>query len=345
VSLTSDAERERLHETFAALCRIESPSGHERGCADWLTAQLRSFGLAVDEDDVGAAVGADAGNLLARIPGRLGQSILLCAHMDTVPLAAAVEPVVVQGAWTNANQGILGADNKSAVAVIVELARRLTSAPEPPPIGVEILFTISEEVSLRGSREFDVSRLESAFGFVFDHATPIGEIVVASPTHYRIVAELHGRAAHAGVRPENGRSAVVAAANAIAAMRLGRLDDETTANVGTIAGGSAINVIPERCQILAEARSLDADRAAAVATETVDHLQDAANAGECDLDVEVERMFSGYRTQARAPQLATRWRRRASPAPASPTASSATTSPASGSPARRWRACWRSRSR
>jgi len=224
--------------------------------------------------------------------------------MDTVPLAAAVEPVLVDGAWTNANAGILGADNKSAIAVIVELARRLTSSSEPPSIGVEILFTISEEVSLRGSREFDVSRLRSAFGYVFDHATPIGEIVVASPTHYRIVAELHGRAAHAGVRPETGRSAVVAAANAIARMALGRLDAETTANVGMIAGGSAINVVPERCRVEAEVRSLDADRAAAVTTETVDHLQDAANAGECDLDLDVEQMFSGYRTRPKAPQLA-----------------------------------------
>ena len=301
---TTDAERERLHETFAALCRIESPSGHERDCADWLTGQLRALGLAVQEDDAGAAVGADAGNLLARIPGRTDRSILLCAHMDTVPLAAAVEPVLVDGAWTNANAGILGADNKSAIAVILELARRLTSSAEPPPIGVEILFTISEEVSLRGSREFDVSRLRSAFGYVFDHATPIGEIVVASPTHYRIVAELHGRAAHAGVRPETGRSAVVAAANAIARMALGRLDAETTANVGMIAGGTAINVVPERCRVEAEVRSLDADRAAAVTTETVDHLQDAADAGECDLDLDVEQMFSGYRTRPKAPQLA-----------------------------------------
>jgi tripeptide aminopeptidase len=300
---TSDSERERLHETFAALCRIESPSGRERACADFCAARLREIGLDVVEDDGAARAGSDAGNLLARIPGRHDASILLCAHLDTVPLAAAVEPVLVDGAWQNANQGILGADNKSAVAVILELARRLTAAAQPPPIGIEILLTVCEEVSLRGSRAFDVGRLRSAFGFVFDHATPIGEIVVASPTHYRIVAELHGRAAHAGVRPEAGRSAVVAGARAIAAMRLGRLDDETTANVGLIAGGSAINVIPERCRIEAEVRSLDAARAAAVTTETVDHLEEAADAGECDLDLTVEQMFSGYRTKSRAPQL------------------------------------------
>jgi tripeptide aminopeptidase len=304
VRRATEREREGLHETFAALCRIESPSGHERAVADWLTKQLSALGLAVDEDDSGPAAGSDAGNLLARIPGRGSGSVLLCAHMDTVPLAAAVEPVLVDGRWENANDGIVGADNKSAIAVILELARRAAAAGEPPPVGIEILFTVCEEVSLRGSREFDASRLQSAFGFVFDHATPIGEIVVASPTHYRILAELRGRAAHAGVRPEVGRSAVAAAANAIAAMRLGRLDAETTANVGVIAGGSAINVIPERCRIEAEVRSLDADRAATVTTELVDHLQDAANTGECDLDVNVERMFAGYRTKSRAPQLA-----------------------------------------
>ncbi len=301
---TSEAERERLHQTFTALCRIPSPSRHERACADWLITELRAMGLEVEEDDSGPEVGASAGNLLARIPGRSDASILLCAHMDTVPLAAAVEPVLDDGAWTNANEAILGADNKSAVAVIVEVARRFADGGEPPPIGIEILFTVCEEVSLAGSAAFDVAKLNSAFGYVFDHATPIGEVVTASPTHYRIRAEFRGRAAHAGVRPEAGRSAIAAAAHGIAAMRLGRLDAETTANVGVIEGGSAINVVPETCRLEAEVRCLDGDRAAAVATEVVDHLQDAANAGECDLDVTMERMFTGFRTKPSAPQLA-----------------------------------------
>ena len=303
----TSAERERLNETFAQLCRIESPSGRERACADFVVAQLRGMGLEVSEDDAGAEAGSDAGNLFARIPGPDGldsSSILLCAHLDTVPLASPVDPVLVNGGWENANDGILGADNKSAVAIILEVARRLTSAPEPPPVGVELLFTICEEVSLLGSRAFDVGRLESSFGYVFDHATGIGEVVVASPTHYRVIADLHGRAAHAGVRPEAGRSAIVAAARAIAEMRLGRVDEQTTANVGTIEGGSAINVIPERCRVLGEVRSLDEARAAAVTTEMIDHLQDAADAQECDLDLNVERMFRGYRVKPGAPQLA-----------------------------------------
>jgi tripeptide aminopeptidase len=138
---------------------------------------------------------------------------------------------------------------------------------------------------------------------VFDHATPIGEIVVAAPTHQRIEAVIRGRAAHAGVRPEEGRSAILAAARAIASMPLGRLDAETTANVGTIQGGTATNVVPELCQIEAEVRGLHEPRVEEVVTTIVDALQDAVNATECDLDVIVTTMFTGYRTSPRAPQI------------------------------------------
>jgi tripeptide aminopeptidase len=304
VRRASETERARLHDTFAALCSIESPSRHERACADWVGSELRTMGLDVHEDGSAQTVGSDAGNLFTRVPGRLPASVLICAHLDTVPLAAAVEPVLVDGYWSNANDGILGADNKSAVAVAVELARRLTSVHEPPVVGVELLFTVCEEVSLRGAREFDVSQLRSAFGYVFDHATPIGEVVVSAPTLYRINAEFRGRAAHAGVRPEAGRSAIVGAAKAIAAMRLGRLDQHTTANVGIIEGGTAINVVPERCRVEAEVRSIDEAVAAAIATEAVDHLQDGANATECDLEVSVQQMFKGYRIKPSSRQLA-----------------------------------------
>lgn len=300
----TDAERERLHDTFAAVCRIESPSGRERGVADWVTGELRGMGLEVDEDDCGPAVGSNSGNVLTRIPGTGPDSILLCAHMDTVPLTAPVEPVRIDGGWTNAGDGILGADNKTAVAVIVELARRLTrDGGGAPPVGVEMLFTVCEEISLLGARAFDVSRLDSRFGYVFDHATPIGDIVLAAPTLHRMVAEFHGRAAHAGVRPEDGRSAIAAAARGIAAMRLGRLDPETTANVGTIEGGTAINVVPERCRVEAEVRSIDQARVEALATEMIDHMQDAADAAECDLDITVERMIQGFRTRAKAMEV------------------------------------------
>jgi tripeptide aminopeptidase len=211
--------------------------------------------------------------------------------------------VIVNGGWENANEAILGADNKAAVAVALELTRRLAGRCDPPEVGLELLFTTCEEVGLQGAKAFDARQLRSSFGYVFDHASPIGEIVLASPTYYRIVADISGRAAHAGIRPENGRSAIQAAARAIAAMPLGRLDPETTANVGTISGGTSTNVVPEQCRVEAEARSLASGRAEELATELIDHLQEAADASECDLDVSLQRMFEGYRTKQREPSV------------------------------------------
>jgi len=303
VRRTTEGERRRLGETFASLCRIESPSRRERACADWVSAELDAIGVEVQEDDAAATTGSDAGNLLARIPGRRSESILICTHLDTVPLDAPVEPVLVDGGWENANPAILGADNKAAVAVAIELARRLAGGHQPPEVGLELLFTVCEEVALLGSKAFAVDNLQSRFGYVFDHASPIGEVVLGSPTYYRILAEIHGRAAHAGIRPEVGRSAIAAAARGIAAMRLGRLDPETTANIGTITGGTNANVVPEHCRVEGEVRSLDRDRAEAVATEMVDHFQEAADAAECDLDITLERMFEGYRVPPREPPV------------------------------------------
>jgi tripeptide aminopeptidase len=301
------ADRHRLAELFVELCAIESPSGRERACGERVAAELRALGLGVEEDDAGPQAGAGCGNLLARIPAApaatagAGASVLLCAHLDTVPLTAPVEPVLVDDGWENRHDAILGADNKAAVAVILAAARRWVA--EPPPVGVELLFTVGEEVALAGAKAFDVSRLRSGFGYVFDHATPIGEIVLAAPTYHRILAELQGVAAHAGIRPQDGRSAIAAAARAIAAMPLGRLDEETTANVGTIHGGAGINVVPARCRIEAEARSLEETKVEALVTEIVDHLHDGANAAECDLDVTVERLFRGYRIKPSAPEV------------------------------------------
>jgi tripeptide aminopeptidase len=187
--------------------------------------------------------------------------------------------------------------------MLLAIARRAAAAP--PPIGLELLFTVSEEVGLVGAQAFDLAKLRSRFGFVFDHATPIGEVVLAAPTYYRIEADFQGAAAHAGIRPEHGRSAIAAAAGAVAAMRLGRLDEESTANVGRIAGGGeSTNVVPEHCRVEAEARSLDTGKAEEVVAEMVDHIHDGANAFECDVDVSVERLWPAYRIRPAAPAVA-----------------------------------------
>jgi len=313
-SRAGELERRFLSGTFAELCRIESPSGSERACAERVIAELRALEVGVEEDGAAERAGSDCGNLLARIeggpsPGGEGSApeprtcVLLCAHLDTVPLLAPVEPVLTDGVWENANEGILGADNKAAVAVMLALARHVRRIGAP--VDVELLFTVCEETALAGARAFDAGRLRSDFGYVFDHASPIGEIVLASPTHFRIEAEFHGVAAHAGIRPEEGRSAILAAARSIAAMRLGRLDEQTTVNVGTIAGGTAMNVVPERCSLVAEVRSLQEKQAEDVVAEVIERMQEAANLPECecDVDVGVERMFSGYKLPASRPAV------------------------------------------
>lgn len=296
------AERERLNDTFAALCAIPSPYGSERACMDAVIAELRDMGLDPIQDDSAGEARAECGNVLARVPGASDRSILFCAHVDTVMVADAIEPVVVEGGWENAREAILGADNKAAVAVALQLARRCVR--ERPPVGLELLFTVAEENALQGAKAFDVGALRSEFGYVLDHASPIGEIVMASPTYYRIEAEFRGVSVHAGIRPEDGRSAIAAAAAGIAGMRLGRVDDRTTANIGSIVGGGpSTNVVPDRCAITAETRSLDDERVEASVAEMVDRLNDGANAAECDVDVEVSQQFSGYRHRRSAPQV------------------------------------------
>ena len=300
----SSAERERLLADFVRLCEIESPSRGERAVADAVKAELESLGLTVEEDDTASETGSDTGNLLARIGGPPdSRTILLCAHLDTVPLAAPVEVTQENGVLSNRHEAILGADNKAAVATILAAARRLTA--EGAPVGVELLFTTCEEHALAGAKAFDPAQLRSEFGYVFDHASPIGELVTASPTYYRLEADFRGQAAHAGIRPEAGHNAIAAAAKAIAAIEIGRLDDATTANVGQIQGGTAANVVAERCKVVLEARSLDDVRAGEVVSSMVDAIAEAASDLECDVETAVERLFRGYKLARTAPVVET----------------------------------------
>jgi tripeptide aminopeptidase len=296
-SRASVDDRRYLNDIFERLCRIESPSGQESYCAEAVTQELRSLGLEPQEDSSQQQTGADCGNLLARLDGGPGSS------EQSILLAAPVEPTLLDGYWQNAAEGILGADNKAAIAVILTLARKC--AAQAPTVNLELLFTVCEERSLLGARAFDVSRLRSAYGYVFDHASPIGEIVVSSPCHYRLEATFRGAAAHAGIRPESGSSAILAAAHAIASMPHGRIDEQTTTNIGTIRGGSAINVVAESCELQAEVRSLSEERAEQTLARLVDLTNEAANRPECDCDVDitVERTFAAYRLASSSPAV------------------------------------------
>jgi tripeptide aminopeptidase len=280
-------------DRFVRLCEIPSPTGEERAVADAVLAELRALGVEVEEDAAAGPARAGAGNLIARLPGERDGAVMFACHLDTVPHDGAIEPVLDQGMYRSRGPTILGADNKAAVTVLVELAARY--ADSRPPIGIELVFTVAEEDGLRGAKEVDLQSLRSPFGFVLDHASPIGEVITSAPTYKRLTAEFEGAEAHSGIRPEDGRNAIVAAAAAISAMKLGRLDDETTANVGVVSGGTASNVVAGHCRIEAEARSLDDERASETVGAMVDACTWAASEHQCDVDVDVREVFRGYR--------------------------------------------------
>jgi tripeptide aminopeptidase len=235
------------------------------------------------------------GNLYAAVPGDgEGRPLFFCAHLDTVPPTGPIDPVVDDGVVRNAAGTILGADNKSAVAVMLESTRRLL-AENRPHAGIELVFTPKEEVGLLGAAAFDHRRLTARVGYVYDQAAPIGDVILGAPYSHSMEVRFHGRAAHSGMYPEEGRSAIAASARAIADLRLGRIDDETTANVGTIHGGTAGNIVPEWCTFLAEARSHDERRLQEVVQEMLDAIAFAAGLEDCEVETEVHKSYRGYR--------------------------------------------------
>jgi tripeptide aminopeptidase len=291
--------------TMVRLCEIPSPSRDEGRVAEVVHAELRALGAEVTEDGAAARLGAGCGNIVGRFPptGDGGVPIVLCAHLDTVPVTAPIEADLVDGHLRNRHPTILGCDDKAAVAVLLEAMRRVRDEALPHA-GVELLFTPCEEIGLRGAEAFDPSSLHGRLGFVFDHVGPVGEIVGSAPSLHRIAATFIGRAAHAGIAPEAGRSAVEAAARAIARMPLGRIDAETTANVGTVAGGTATNVVAERCELTAEVRSRDERTLAVQLTTMLDALTWAASEREVDLETRVDKEFTSYRLAEDDPQVA-----------------------------------------
>jgi tripeptide aminopeptidase len=282
-------------DLFLELAAISSPSGEERAVADEVLRYLRECGVDADEDDTGAAVGSTMGNVYARLaPTAAGEALFFCAHLDTVPPTDAIEPVVDDGVIRNARPAILGGDNKAAVAAMLDATRRVL-AENRPHGGIELLFTPNEEIGLLGAYAFDHRRLQARVGYVYDQAAPIGEVVLGAPTAHQLEFTFHGRAAHAGMYPEEGRSAIAAASRAIAEMRLGRIDDETTANVGEISGGTAANVVPEWCSVLAEARSHDERKLADVVQSMQDAVTFAAGVAECEVETQARRTYRAYR--------------------------------------------------
>jgi tripeptide aminopeptidase len=294
-----------LVDLFLELCSLPSPSGKERAVADRVAAYLTGLGLPWDEDDAAARLDGDTGNIYCRIPATNGGGtpIFLCAHTDTVPPETAIEPIVGDdGIVRNAAATILGSDNKAAVVVMLEAVRRVLEERREHA-GIELLFTPQEEVSLRGAGAFDQTRLVATTGYVYDQGAPVGEIVLGSPHGRLLDFRFHGTAAHAGMHPEDGRSAIAAASRAIADFRLGRVDEETSANVGVISGGTARNVVPEWCSFTAEVRSHDENKAVQLAREMLESAAFAASLVDCEVESEVRPSFPGYRFRESDPPV------------------------------------------
>jgi tripeptide aminopeptidase len=282
-------------DLFTELAAVQSPPGEERAVADIVIRYLRDCGVAVDEDGTGPEIDSTMGNVYARLePTAEGEPLFLCAHLDTVPPTAAIEPVVEEDVVRNAAGTILGADDKAAVGVMLEATRRVL-AERRPHAGIELLFTAKEEVGLVGAYAFDHTRLHAKIGYVYDQAAPIGVVILGAPYSQSLEVTFHGRASHSGMHPDDGRSAIGAAARAISEMRLGRVDEDSTANVGTIKGGTATNIVPEWCTFVAEARSQDERKLADLVQEMQDAITFAAGVWECDVETVARKSYRGYR--------------------------------------------------
>jgi tripeptide aminopeptidase len=285
-------DRERLLDTFNRLAQIDSPSRREGAVAQLLVAELTRFGWDASDD----LSGPDCGNVIARLPGEAAlEPLLFTSHMDVVMPCLGVQPRLVDGVLMSAGDTVLGADAKASVAALLEMAQILARDPTPrrrPPL--EIVFTWGEEIGHLGARALDVSQLRARRAYVLDGLTPVGTLVVAAPNYQAFSVRVLGRAAHAGVEPERGISAIGVAAEALTRLPWGRLDDSTTANVGTIEGGSARNAVAAEVRLDGEVRSHDAARAATVIAAIRDTFESTAAAAGAHAEVDLPRSYAGY---------------------------------------------------
>jgi tripeptide aminopeptidase len=301
---------DRLKQFFLELVRIDSLSRHERDVAIRLQRELESAGARCRYDNAGERVRGNTGNLIARIDGTVAgvAPLLLSAHMDTVAPGEGVKPIVEGDIIRTDGSTVLGGDDKSGCAVICEVVHQLRerNIPHGP---LDVVFTICEEIGLQGARNLDLSMIEAREGLVFDSDSP-GCLFVSGPAAVGMRFTIKGLEAHAGAFPERGISAIKIAAEAIAGMRLGRIDDETTANLGVIEGGRAINIIPNEVTVRGEARSRDAAKLQAQIEHMTERFRDAvARASvvldgkrfEASLDHAVHRSYEGISIPEDAP--------------------------------------------
>ncbi|KGK90857.1 peptidase M20 [Desulfosporosinus sp. HMP52] len=287
--------RERLLAEFFELIKIDSPTKNERQIADILKSRLVGLGMEVTEDEAGQKAGGNCGNVFAYLKGNLPKApvILLSAHMDTVDPCLNIEPIMKDGIISSAGATILGADDKSGIAPILEVLRTIQEQNIPHG-DIQVIFSVAEEGGLNGVKHLDRTLLKADLGFVMDCVGGPGEIILAAPGQDRINVVIKGRAAHAGFAPEEGVSSIVVAAKAIASMTTGRIDEETTANIGTIEGGRATNIVPDEVVIACEARSRDLTKLEIQTNRMCNAFQRCAEEMGAAAEIEVIRLYEPF---------------------------------------------------
>ncbi|QAY66225.1 M20/M25/M40 family metallo-hydrolase [Paenibacillus protaetiae] len=251
--------QKRLIAEFMELVQVDSQTKQEQAISAVLKQKFAGLGLTWAEDDAASITGHGAGNLIVTFPASEGvqaEKIFFTSHMDTVAPGNGIKPQLDEDGYIRSDgTTILGADDKAGIAAMLE-AIRVLQEQSIPHGQIQLVITVGEESGLVGAQALDVSKLDAAFGYAIDSNGSIGDIAVAAPTQAKVDIEIFGKSAHAGVNPQDGISAFEVAAAAIAAMPLGRVDEETTANIGKIEGGGATNVVCDYVKIVAEARSL-----------------------------------------------------------------------------------------
>src|SRR5260370_37296981 len=268
--------QERIKNLLLELVQIDSHSRRERDVAQRIKTYCEEMGAEVEIDDAGEQVGGNTGNVVARFAGTIpgAATIMMSAHMDTVVPGEGVKPVIEGDIIRTDGTTVLGGDDKSGCAVIIETIRCLQEQ-HVPYAPIEVIFSICEEVGLLGAKNVDVSKLKSKYGLVFDSDDP-GFLFTKGPSSNHMEFRIHGLESHAGVAPEEGISAIKIAAEGLAAMRLGRIDEGTTANIGLIQGGMATNIIPNLGVMHGEARSRSEEKLEAQTQHMKKCLEDAA---------------------------------------------------------------------
>jgi tripeptide aminopeptidase len=275
--------------------KIESETYHEAAVVDYVCEIARSHGFEPYVDNAGKAIGGEAGNVYIRIPaaGVDAPPLIFSAHLDTVSPGKGIEPVVKGDRVISAGDTVLGADCKAGVAVAIEIMR-LASEGKLQHGPLELLLTIAEEKQLQGARNLEQGRLEARHAFVLDGAGAVGDVINASPTQDNLELVFKGKSAHAGVEPEKGINAIYGAAWAISLMHLGRIDSETTANIGMIEGGLAVNIVPDRVVVQGEVRSLDMKKLEEQRKSMMKAAMEAEVSVGVGVEVRVERAYDGF---------------------------------------------------